>query len=70
MCEQIQKILMKNCELNKTKLQIMNYIGGNMAYLRYGGNQQITRISNFIYDNSTIYLDRKKQVVNKFWQLK
>ena len=53
--EKIQKILMKKCDLNKTKL-INN---GKFYTLIYGGNIQVPRILKYLYKDSKIYLDRK-----------
>lgn len=60
----IQKILMKECNLNETILDNRHpNRNNNIRALRYGGNIIINRIYHYIYDNTTIYLKRKK---NKF----
>lgn len=66
-CEEIQNILINKCNLSKTKLQIKNYNIGKMAYLRYSGNKQILKIVNYLYDNSQIYLDRKRKLLQDFY---
>lgn len=66
-CEEIQNILINKCNVSKTKLQIKNYNIGRMAYLRYSGNKQILKIVNYLYDNSQIYLDRKRKLLQDFY---
>lgn len=53
----IQKILMKKCQLNKTKI-----VKCSTYYLSYGGNRQGKRILNYLYKDATVYLDRKYQL--------
>ena len=53
---QIQALLMKKCNLNRTKLDTFSE---NCASLVYNGNDEVRRIMNYLYDNSTIYLERK-----------
>jgi len=62
LCEEVQEILMKNCSLSKTKLYIKNFNIGKMAYLKYCGNKQVLRIANYLYNNSHIFLNRKKNI--------
>ena len=52
---QMQNILMKECDLNKTKIPFRK----NSYTLSYGGRQQLTRIYHYLYDDSTVYLQRK-----------
>lgn len=52
----IQEILIKNCNINKTKISKKN----NIYYLHYGGNLNIKKIGEFLYSNSTTFLDRKR----------
>jgi DNA invertase Pin-like site-specific DNA recombinase len=52
----LQEILMKECILNKTKLTRVK----NIYVMSYGGRQQLIRIKNYLYQNATIYLERKK----------
>lgn len=56
--QNIQDILIKNCNLNKTKL-INHHTTNNIFYLEYSGNKQLKRIVNFLYKNSNVYLQRK-----------
>jgi len=59
---EIQNILMKECDLKKTKLK--SYKRTEQAFsLRYGGKNQIQRIFNYLYRDATVYLQRK---YNKF----
>lgn len=55
--KQIQKILIKNCGLKKTKLY--RYKGKTSASLSYGGNKQIKRILAYLIKNGGFYLPRK-----------
>jgi intein-encoded DNA endonuclease-like protein len=58
--EWIQSYLMRFCNLNKTKLTFCR----NAYQLDYGGINQIVRIFHYLYDDATIYLERK---YNKFY---
>lgn len=61
---EIQKILIKKCELNKTIFDNRQpNRKNNIRGLRYGGNIIINRIYCYLYNNATIFLERKK---NKF----
>ena len=51
----IQKILIKNCGLNKTKIMQKR----NTYYLAYCGRIQVPRILDYLYKDSITYLDRK-----------
>ncbi len=53
----VQKLLMENCDLNKTKL----YKNKNIFMMSYGGLKQMNRIYHYLYDNSIVCLNRKKQ---------
>jgi intein/homing endonuclease len=58
--ERIQEILIKECSLNKTKIDITISKSGKKSYtIHYVGNNQIERITNYLYDEATIYLTRK-----------
>lgn len=64
---EIQKILINNCELNKTKFSKRHkQKNDNIFTLNYGGKIQLNRIYHFLYDNANIYLNRKKE---KFEQI-
>jgi len=54
-----QNILIKNCELNKTKLWQSSQT--NFLYcMYYGGNKQTLRIVKYLYTDCPIWLPRKK----------
>lgn len=62
--KKIQGILVEACELNFTKLSIQTPLrtDGTRSLswsLHYGGRLQGKRIFNYLYDGSSIYLDRK-----------
>lgn len=54
----IQKILIDNCNVKETKLHTYKRTK-KAASLRYGGKNQIRRIYEYLYKDSTIYLNRK-----------
>jgi hypothetical protein len=59
-CVGAQKWLMSKCSsLRATKIKPRS---GNVFELRYGGNLQCSQIYHLLYDNSTICLQRKKDV--------
>jgi len=55
--------MIKQIGLNKTKLSK----GSNCYYLCYGGFGNIQKIYHYLYDNATLYLDRKYKKF-KNWQ--
>ena len=57
--EWMQAYLMKYCKLSRTKLKPYR----NIHELRYGGINQAIRIFHYLYDNATVFLERK---YNKF----
>lgn len=59
----IQSILMSELQLTKTKLIEEK---GDMFSLDYGGRNNLKKIFNYLYEDATIYLDRK---YNKFYSL-
>lgn len=61
--EAIQEILIKNCNVNSCKIQ-QETRSKQMWYLNYGGNATISRIVNYLYRDSTIYLQRKYDVIS------
>lgn len=66
-CKEVQKHLIQNCNLNKTKLFEMCSGGGEKYYyLVYCGSAQCTRISQYLYNNSTVFLDRKRALIEAF----
>lgn len=60
----IQEVLISNCFLSDTKVSTNKSIFA----LRYGGNTQIKRIYNYLYWNSSIYLERKKKKFEELWE--
>ncbi len=61
----IQKILCYNCSLKKTKFGKKN----KSYILMYAGNKQIPKIMNYLYNNSSIYLNRKYDQYLKFYEI-
>jgi len=61
--DKLNKILDNNCNLNET-IYDKRYKerDNNIRSLRFGGNIIINRIYHYIYDNSNLYLKRKKDV--------
>lgn len=57
----IQRKLIKDLNLSKTKLS-----KGTTYCLRYGGNRQVNKILNYLYRDSTVYLDRKYNIYKDF----
>lgn len=55
----VQNIMVENLDFSKTKLQKVK----NVFYLEYKGGKQIDKIRKWLYNNSTIFLERKH---NKF----
>jgi hypothetical protein len=55
--EEIQLILIKNCNLNRTKFGKSK--SENIVYVRYGGNLQCKKIFDYLYQDSNIFLQRK-----------
>jgi hypothetical protein len=55
----LQKILIKECRLNKTKIR-----NKTISTLSYGSRLQILRIKEYLYKNATIYMDRKFKKFN------
>lgn len=59
----IQKILMIECSLNKTKLTKRKK-NTEIYTLIYKGNKQLKRIVKYLYQDSFIYLNRKFELAN------
>lgn len=53
-----QEILIKNCQISKTKIRKKNKIYS----LSYGGNLNIQKIGQFLYHKHTICLNRKREL--------
>jgi intein/homing endonuclease len=64
----IQDILIRNCNLNKTKLiKRFKDKNDNITSLEYGGNIQCKRIFDWIYKDANLFLYRKyEKYYNKF----
>ena len=56
---QIKHILEKELKLNNVQIR-KSYNSDKISELRYGGNNQVQRISNYLYSNANIYLSHKK----------
>ena len=62
----IQKILISNLNFNKTELDERHpERKTNIRSLRYGGNIIMNRFYHYIYDDSNIFLNRKKNIFDK-----
>lgn len=59
-----RNILVKNCDINKTKINArLNINTNNTIYAAiYSGNNNIQKIYDFLYKDATIYLDRKRDI--------
>lgn len=53
--EWVQDKLIESCDVGKNKI----YKKGGIWCLEYGGNRQVRRIKHYLYNNTTIYLQRK-----------
>lgn len=60
MVSSIQKILMNECDLNKTKFTVRRKESPNIVTMSYGGNIQTKRIYEYLYNGSTVFLERKR----------
>jgi intein-encoded DNA endonuclease-like protein len=63
---QIQEILIKECNINKTKLNKK----GNVYILNVSGKFQLSRVLKYIYNDSHIFLQRKYDKMQKLIELK
>jgi len=59
----LQGILMKKCDLSKTKPAIQK----GMAVLGYGGDINVLKIANYLYKNSNFKLQRKYMKFEQIW---
>ena len=59
----IQNTIIEEVGLNKTKLINMKHHPENIVCLCYGGNNSVNKIGDWLYQNATVYLDRK---LNRF----
>ena len=58
----LQDNLVANCQLQHTKLK-KHQSTPSVCIAVYGGNLQCIRIANYLYEDATIYLPRKRNVV-------
>jgi len=63
----VQNILIKECNLNKTKLTKKKNSKTNIVAMRYSGTVNLIKIRRWLYKDATIYLERK---YNKFMEVK
>jgi len=64
--KKIQEILMKECNLKETKLKHDKLHKDNTISIAYGGNRQIERIGNYLYQScEDLFLARKKEKFDK-----
>jgi len=66
MAKSVQKELMEECLLNKTKLYIPKH-SLSSAYITYNGNKQLKRIYDYFYKDATVYLERKKKIADSIF---
>lgn len=57
----LQSILIKECDLNETILKKSST--KEMVYLSYEGIHQVNRIFHYLYDDATIWLSRKRDLI-------
>lgn len=67
--EEYQQILMKECDLNKTKIRDIRK-NGKCYEFAYCGNLQVKRIMDYLYKDATIYLERKFNKFHEFYNNK
>lgn len=65
----LQDILIEKCQLSKVKMFQANK-AKNTFELTYGGDTQCLRIYDFMYLNSTRFMQRKKGKFDKHWEEK
>ena len=62
-----QEILIKNCNLNKTKIYQRDP-NKNTTSLQYSGRINMSKIHKFLYKDSTIFLNRKHKIFNGIYE--
>jgi len=62
---ELQKIIIRECGLNFTKIPPKHKTNNIICYLRYSGNVSNFKIREFLYKDATIYLQRKKDKFDK-----
>lgn len=63
----LQNILIEKCSLSKVKMYQANK-AKNTFELTYGGDIQCIRIYNYMYDNCSFFMQRKKEKFDKHWE--
>jgi len=66
--KEVRFILEKECDLNVRDKEIR--ISSGHGCLEYGGNGIVNKISNYLYQDATIYLPRKHEIAMKAKQFK
>ncbi len=61
-----QNILIENCGLSRTKFTQRRKNNNVIKTMLYFGNGNITKLYNYLYNNSTIWMDRKKIKMEQF----
>jgi hypothetical protein len=65
----LQQFINKNININVTKLNWnRKYIEANICSLQIGGRLQCIRFMEWLYQDATIYLERKKKVFNEYYK--
>ncbi len=64
-CKFVMDILMKNSGISETKILEEKRSPGTY-YCYFGGNNKINNIVNFIYRDSSVFLERKRIIVERF----
>lgn len=62
----LQDRLVTGCQLQHTKLK-RHHTTSSVCTVNYGGNLQCLRIANYLYEDATIYLTRKRDIVLKHY---
>ena len=62
----IQNILIENCQVSRTKLYRREAARPLSRILRYGGRRQVKRIFNYLYQDATVWLPRKRDAVEPY----
>jgi len=65
-----RKLLIQECELSPVKIQRANRKDRKQEVVKfvYKGNRQLVRIANFMYEDATTFLPRKRDIVLKHYQ--
>jgi len=63
----IQHILVKNCNLNTNKITKLDLKTGTGGTISYSGIKQTKSIYDYLYKNSPVYLERKKKIIENYF---